>query len=52
VAKAFADGYEQGVYQSISTEPIRPSGEERYSNPRSKCARLRWAVTAQPSENA
>jgi len=44
VAKAFSEGLEQGFYQAVSTEPIRPSGEERYSNPRSKCARLRWAV--------
>lgn len=50
VAKAFADGYEQGFYRAVCTEPIRPSGEERYSNPRSKCARLRWAVMAQPGE--
>lgn len=49
VAKAFAEGLEHGLYQAVSTEPIRPSGEERYSNPRSKCARLRWAVMASPA---
>lgn len=45
VAQAFRDGLANGIYQSISIEPIRPSHDERYSNPRSKCARLRWAIT-------
>lgn len=44
------DGYESGVYRSICTEPIRLFGEERYSNPRFKCARLRWAIMSQPGE--
>ena len=46
VERAFAEGLAQGFYRAVSTEPVRPSGEERYSNPRSKCARLRWAQRA------
>lgn len=44
VAESFAQGVASGLYGETNEEPVRPSGEERYSNPRSKCARLRWAV--------
>lgn len=46
VERAFTEGLAHGFYRAVSTEPVRPSGEERYSNPRSQCARLRWAVMA------
>jgi 16S rRNA (cytosine1402-N4)-methyltransferase len=46
VKKAFEIGLAQGVYRSISTEILRPSAEERYSNPRSAPAKLRFAVRA------
>lgn len=49
VAQAFSEGLEHGFYRAVSTEPTRPSGEERYSNPRSKCAHLRWAVMSPAS---
>ncbi|MDP2864634.1 MAG: 16S rRNA (cytosine(1402)-N(4))-methyltransferase RsmH [Elusimicrobiota bacterium] len=44
VKKAFARGEEEGIYSRISPMPMRPSPEERRSNPRSACAKLRWAV--------
>ena len=44
VKKAFARGEENGVYSSISSSPARPSPEERRGNPRSACAKLRWAI--------
>lgn len=45
VDAAFRQGLANGIYQAISEEPVRPSASEKYTNPRSKCARLRWAVT-------
>lgn len=44
VKKAFFKGEEEGVYSSVSQTPARPSPKERRSNPRSACAKLRWAV--------
>jgi len=44
VKKAFARGEGSGVYSSVAPTPVRPSSEERRSNPRSSCAKLRWAV--------
>lgn len=44
VKKAFQAFYRQGVYSEISPEPIRPSADEVASNPRSRSAKLRWAI--------
>jgi 16S rRNA (cytosine1402-N4)-methyltransferase len=44
VKKSFQTFERQGVYASISTDCIRPSLEECTSNPRSKSAKLRWAI--------
>ncbi len=44
VKKAFARGAAEGVYAEVAPTPVRPSPEERRSNPRSACAKLRWAV--------
>ena len=43
VKKLFADGRRNGFYTEISEEVIRPTAEERNSNPRSAPAKLRWA---------
>ncbi len=43
VKKSFLEAYRNGVYSSISEEPLRPSFEEQNRNPRSKSAKLRWA---------
>ena len=44
VKKAFLQGLREGIYASITPEPLRASPEERRSNPRSTSAKLRWAV--------
>ena len=45
VKAAFADGLRSGIYADASREVIRASEKERYSNPRSTAAKLRWART-------
>jgi 16S rRNA (cytosine1402-N4)-methyltransferase len=44
VERALLAGLKGGIYSSISTEVLRPSHEERYSNSRSSSAKLRWAI--------
>lgn len=44
VKKSFQNLYRAGIYSEISLEPIRPSAEECFSNPRAKSTKLRWAV--------
>lgn len=44
VKKAFIRGEEAGIYSKIAPSPLRPSPGERRGNPRSACAKLRWAV--------
>lgn len=44
VKKAFFKGEAEGVYSAVSQTPARPSPAERRSNPRSSCAKLRWAI--------
>jgi 16S rRNA (cytosine1402-N4)-methyltransferase len=46
VKKSFQAFAREGVYADIAPEPIRPSPEERRSNPRSASAKLRWAIRA------
>ena len=46
VKKAFKAGFNAGIYVSWSREVVRAGYEERRNNPRSKCAKLRWAVLA------
>jgi len=43
VKKAFEAGLREGVYADIAQEVIRPTPAERYTNPRSAPAKLRWA---------
>lgn len=43
VKAAFRNGFRKGIYEEISSEPIRPSPGERQDNPRSRSAKLRWA---------
>ena len=47
VKRAFADGLERGWYADIARTVIRPSAEERFANPRSIAAKLRWAIKAE-----
>ena len=44
VERAFAAGLARGAYAAVADEATRPSREERHANPRSKSARLRWAL--------
>ena len=44
IVNFFEQGLNEGLYADISSKPIRPSAEEQCSNPRSKSARLRWAI--------
>jgi 16S rRNA (cytosine1402-N4)-methyltransferase len=43
VKKSFKAWARDGVYAEVAPDPIRPSPEERRSNPRSAGAKLRWA---------
>ena len=45
VRQAFGAGKQAGTYLDTSLEPLSASAQERYDNPRSKSARLHWAVT-------
>jgi len=45
VRRAWEAGKLTGTYLDASAEPLRASAQERYDNPRSKSARLHWAVT-------
>ncbi len=44
VKKAFEAGFRDGLYSDIAREVVRPTSEERNSNPRSGPAKLRWAI--------
>lgn len=46
VKKAFQHFQRVGIFSEVAAEPIRPSAEECFSNPRAKSAKLRWAVKA------
>jgi 16S rRNA (cytosine1402-N4)-methyltransferase len=46
VKAAFRDGLHRGVYERISPDPVRAGEEEKLANPRSRSAKLRWAVRA------
>lgn len=47
VKKAFKTGFKTGVYSQWSRDCIRASFDEQHTNPRSKCAKLRWAVRSE-----
>jgi 16S rRNA (cytosine1402-N4)-methyltransferase len=46
VKKAFQSGARDGLYSDWSREPVRPGREELRANPRSRPAKLRWALRA------
>ncbi|MEY2584288.1 MAG: rRNA (cytosine1402-N4)-methyltransferase, partial [Verrucomicrobiota bacterium] len=43
VKRSFEAGLREGHYAAIATEVVRPTAEERGSNPRASSAKLRWA---------
>jgi 16S rRNA (cytosine1402-N4)-methyltransferase len=52
VKVAFRDGLRRGVYSEASGEALRASPEERFANPRSRSAKLRWARRAKALDAA
>lgn len=44
VKKSFQQYFREGLYELVAPEPLRASMEEQSSNPRSKSAKLRWAI--------
>ncbi|WP_020468189.1 16S rRNA (cytosine(1402)-N(4))-methyltransferase RsmH [Zavarzinella formosa] len=46
VKAAFKEGMRTGLYSSISEDFVRPSPIERFQNPRSRSAKVRWAIRA------
>ena len=46
VKKAFKRYYQEGIFQDIARDVIRPSSEECYANGRARCTKMRWAVRA------
>jgi len=41
---AFRDGLRSGVYETVGEDAVRASEQEKLQNPRSRSAKLRWAV--------
>ena len=46
VEHAFSQGVQNGTYSATCEEPVRPTSQERFANPRSRSAKLRWARMA------
>ena len=46
VKKAFQLYFRESIFSSVAPDPIRPSAEEIFSNPRARSAKLRWAIKA------
>jgi len=46
VKHAFKTGLQQGLYEAIADDPMRPRFDEQRANPRSRSAKLRWARRA------
>jgi 16S rRNA (cytosine1402-N4)-methyltransferase len=46
VKKSLQYFFRAGIYSEIASDPIRPSADECYSNPRARSAKLRWAIKA------
>jgi 16S rRNA (cytosine1402-N4)-methyltransferase len=46
VKAAFREGGRAGVYDEMAEEPLRATSQERFTNPRSRSAKLRWARRA------
>lgn len=46
VKRSFKELQKAGIYESISSEVLRPSAEECVRNPRAKSTKMRWAIRA------
>lgn len=47
VKKSFQFFQRAGIFSEYSKEPVRPSAEECFSNPRAKPTKMRWAIKAE-----
>lgn len=47
IKQAFRSGREAGLYRAVSADVQRPSAAEQRDNPRSKSAKLRWAIRSE-----
>lgn len=50
VKKSFQHYFREGAYQAVADGPERPTKEEINKNPRSKSAKLRWAIRQEHPE--
>jgi 16S rRNA (cytosine1402-N4)-methyltransferase len=48
VKDAFREGFRAEMYSAISPDPITVTEDEQKSNPRSRSAKLRWAIRSTP----
>ena len=46
VKKSFQEFVRLGLYKEVAPEPIRPTPDEIFSNPRARSAKMRWAIKA------
>jgi 16S rRNA (cytosine1402-N4)-methyltransferase len=46
IKAAFREGQRTGIFAKVSPDPIRPTVDERVTNPRSRSAKMRWAIRA------
>jgi 16S rRNA (cytosine1402-N4)-methyltransferase len=46
VKKSFQEFVRAGIYSEVVAEPIRPTAEEIFSNPRARSTKMRWAIRA------
>ena len=49
VVRSFRDGVTRGIYADMGREPVVAGRQERYANPRSKSAILRWVSKGEVS---
>jgi 16S rRNA (cytosine1402-N4)-methyltransferase len=46
VKKSFQRFFREGIYSEVAADPIRPSVEECFANPRARSTKMRWAIKA------
>ena len=46
VKASFRDGLRAGIYDAMAPDAERPMDDEKYANPRSRSAKLRWVRRA------
>ena len=44
VKQAFRQHLREGLYSDVAADPVRPTAEECFRNPRAKSTKLRWAI--------